>query len=335
MRFAQPALLHLLWGVVLLGIFFYWRTAYHKGLLRRFAQEQLLKDIAAGFSPGRFVGKKVLMLAVFFWAVLALARPQWGFQWQEIKRQGLDIIIAIDASKSMLTQDVKPNRLQRTKLAVQDLLKKLKGDRVGLIAFAGDAFMMCPLTADYAGFLLSLNDLDVHSIPRGGTNLSRALEEALKSYKDVPNQYKAVIIITDGENLEGDPLSWAKKAKESGIKVYCVGIGTKEGELIQIVNESGGTEFLKDAQGNFVKSRLNETFLQQIALTSGGTYVRSSGAESGLDVIYDQELVQWQRREIESRMEKRFFERFQIPLTLALLCLLGETCLTTRKKIIR
>jgi len=264
--------------------------------------------------------------------VLALARPQWGFEWQEVKRQGMDIFIVVDTSKSMLTQDVRPNRLERTKLAIQDFVSHLKGDRVGLIAFAGDAFYLCPLTVDYNGFLLSLNDLSVDSVPRGGTNIERAIEEAISGYEQTPSEFKAVIVLTDGDNLEGDPLAVARRAKSMGIKIYTIGIGTKEGELIQIQSGAGQIEFLKDNNGNFVKSRLNETLLQQIALSTGGIYVKATGLQFGLDLIYEKELAGKQKREIENRMEKKYHERFQYPLAVALLLLFAETCLSNRMK---
>jgi len=271
------------------------------------------------------------LLGAFIFSVLALIRPQWGFQWQEVKRQGIDILVVIDTSKSMLTQDVKPNRLERTKFAVQDLLKKLKGDRIGLIAFSGEAFSVCPLTVDYSGFQVSLNDLNIDSIPRGGTNLARAIQEAMKDYDETSSEHKAIVIITDGDNLEGDPIAAAKKAKDKGIKIYCVGIGSEEGELIQLTG-SGRNTFLKDSQGNYVKSRLNESLLKQIALITGGIYIKASGSQFGLDLIYERELSKIEKREIEAKMEKKYFERFQFPLALALLLLVVDTCLTTRKK---
>ena len=332
MRFFQPHIFYYLWMLVLLAAFLIWTTRRRRGILQQFAQEPLLKEIAARHSPRRQVVKNILLAAVFFLSITALARPQWGFEWQEIKRQGLDIVVAMDTSKSMLTQDVKPNRLERTKLAVQDLVKKLDGDRIGLIAFAGEAFWMCPLTVDYSGFLLSLNDLDVHAIPRGGTNIARAIEEALQVFDKTQGQHKALIIVTDGDNLEGDPAAAARKAKDKGIKIFTVGIGTREGELIQIENEAGQKEFLKDTQGNFVKSRLNEKLLEDIALAGEGAYVRSSGAQFGLDLIYEKELSKLEKREIEAKMEKKYHEHFQIPLFFAVILLIAETCLTTRLK---
>lgn len=332
MRFAESLFLYLLWGVAILGLLLFLAAKRKQKIMQRFAGG-LVKEIAPNISQKRNAWKNILVICVFTFSVLALARPQWGFKWQQVKRQGLDIIVAIDTSKSMLTQDVKPNRLERTKFAVKDLLKKLKSDRIGLIAFAGTSFLVCPLTVDYNGFLLSLEDLGPQSIPRGGTAIATAIRESIEGYDNTPSKYKAIIIITDGENLEGDPLKVAKEAKEKGIRIFCIGIGAKEGEMIQVKNEKGDYEFLKDDQGNFVKSRLNEKLLQQIALTTGGLYVRSSGAEFGLDVIYDQELSRMEKREIESEMEKRYHERFQIPLVIALLALIGETIIGSRKKI--
>ncbi len=331
MHFAEPVMFHGLWAVIPAAIFLFW-VAHRRGrILERFVENKLLAEVIPGMSAKRFFWKNILLIGVFIFSVFALARPQWGFEWQEVKRRGLDILMVVDTSKSMLTADVKPNRLERTKLAIQDLLKKLKGDRVGLIAFAGDAFMICPLTVDYAGFMLSLNDLDVKTVGRGGTNLSRAIEEAIRGYNVTRSEYKAIILVTDGEETEGDVLAAARKAKDKGIRVYCIGIGTPEGELIQISNDSGEKEFLKDNSGNFVKSRLNESLLQQIALTTSGMYVRSSGAEFGLDFIYEHELSHLEKRDIEQKMKKHYHERFQIPLTVAFILLLLETCLPTRK----
>ncbi|MCK5179412.1 MAG: VWA domain-containing protein, partial [Candidatus Omnitrophica bacterium] len=202
----------------------------------------------------------------------------------------------------------------------------------GLIAFSGESFLICPLTVDYGGFQVSLKDLSVDTVPRGGTNIAKAVQEAIKDYDKTSSKHKAIIIITDGDDLEGDPIAAAKKAMEKGIKVYCVGIGNDEGELIQIKGEGGRNTFLKDSNGNFVKSRLNERLLKQIALITGGIYIKASGSKFGLDLIYDRELSKLEKREIEAKMEKKYFERFQFPLSIALLLLVIETCLTTRKK---
>ena len=332
MKFAQDQWFYFLFLIPLLawGLVYFYRR--RRTIMLKFAQMDLIKEIASRYDGRKRILKSWLILFVFVLSIFALSRPQWGFEWQEVKREGLDILILVDTSKSMLTQDVKPNRLERTKLAVKDLLKKLKGDRIGLIAFAGDAFLSCPLTVDYRGFLLSLNELNTNMVSRGGTNISIALKEALESYQDIPNKYKAVILITDGEELEGNAISLAKRAKEENIKIYTIGIGTREGEIIQVSNNRGEFEFLKDNSGNFVKSRLNETLLKKLAIETNGVYVRASGAEFGLDYIYDKELSKLEKREVESKMDKRYHERFQFPLAAAFLLLFIETCVNTRKR---
>ncbi|MCA9403525.1 MAG: VWA domain-containing protein [Candidatus Omnitrophica bacterium] len=332
MQFAQPFMFNGFWIVAGLVLFLWWAAGHRRRQLQKFVSAKLLPDIAGSFSPAARNLKYVLLTLTFIFGIIALARPQWGFEWQEVKRQGIDVMVIVDVSKSMLTQDVRPNRLERTKLAVLDLLKKLKGDRIGLVAFAGDAFLMCPLTNDYAGFALSLDDLTIDSVPRGGTNIDRAMQVAMKSFDEIDSQYKAIIIITDGDNHEGDPVEQARRAKKNGIRVYTIGIGTKEGELIQLSDVQGSARFLKDDEGNFVKSRLNERLLQQIALLTDGVYVKSSGAEFGLDYIYENDLAKLEKREIESKMQKRFYERFQWPLSVALLLFCMESCIFTRRK---
>jgi Ca-activated chloride channel homolog len=331
MQFAQTYMFNLFLLAVAFAAMLFWLARYRSKRMKRFLEEQLQSEVAASFSRKMYIRKNILLVLVIVFSILALARPQWGFEWQQVKRKGLDILLVIDTSKSMLTEDVKPNRLERTKLAVKDLLKKLKGDRVGLIAFSGSAFLICPLTADYSGFLLSLDSLKADTIPRGGTNLGAAIEEGLKGYQDVPSQYKALVLLTDGENWEDDPSHWAKAAAEKKVRIYTIGIGTKEGELIRVPNENGEMAFLKDADGNFVKSRLNEQLLKEIAAVTGGAYVRASGAEFGLGYLYDNELSKLEKREIESQIEKKYFDRFQIPLALAFIFLLMETLLAARK----
>ncbi|HQO58750.1 MAG TPA: VWA domain-containing protein [Candidatus Omnitrophota bacterium] len=332
MRFIIPEIFYGLWAVVFLAAFLSLARRRREKFYERFADHGLFGDLTPTLVPGRYALKHGLLLGVFAFSLVALARPQWGYEMREIKMQGLDILLVIDTSRSMLTDDVKPNRLERAKLAVRDFLRHLEGDRVGLIAFAGDAFLICPLTVDYGGFLLSLDHLDKKSIPRGGTNIAQALREALREYDNTPSQYKVVIIITDGENLEDDPWTAVKEAKDKGVKIYCVGIGTQAGELIKDEDIFGQTSYVKDEQGNIVKSRLNEDLLQRIALETGGVYVRASGAEFGLDVIYEKQLAKLEKRDMESAMVKNYFERFQWPLGLGLVFLLWEFFLPLRRE---
>lgn len=332
MRFAEAYYSYGFWLVLALALFLVWAYKAKSAQIRRFADEGLLEEIMPSVDLGKQRLKGAMITAVLVLSVLALMRPQWGFQWREVKRKGLDILIAIDTSKSMLAADVKPNRLERSKLAVKDLIKRLQGDRIGLIAFSGTAFLQCPLTIDYEGFLLALDDLSVDTIPRGGTSISSAIKEAMKGYEGEEKKYKVLIIITDGEDHEGSPVAMAEKANKENIKIFCIGIGTKDGELIQVVDENGNRTFLKDADGNIVKSRLNEKVLQEVALTTGGTYVRSSGAQFGLDLIYEEKLSQMEKREIKAQMSKFYRERFQIPLAFALLLLIAEPLVGDKKR---
>lgn len=332
MRFAQAYYAFGFWIVLGAILFLFWVGRGRKRAMRRFAEDEFLKDITSSVNFKARVIKSALIITVFIFGILALMRPQWGFRWQEVKRRGLDIFIAIDTSRSMLAADVLPNRLQRSKLAVRDLVRKLNGDRIGLIAFSGTAFLQCPLTVDYNGFLLALDDLSAATIPRGGTSISSAIKTAMDAYKGGEKKYKVLIIITDGEDHEGDPVQAAEEAGKEGIKIYCIGIGTTEGELVQLTDESGRKSFLKDREGNIVKSRLNEAVLQKIALGTGGIYVRSSGAEFGLELIYDDRLSKMEKRDIKQKMNKLYHERFQIPLAVALLLLLAESFIGEARK---
>ena len=332
MRFANFDMIHLVWLVIAFVIFLIWRKNQKNVLREQFAEKKLIKEIALHIS-NRYEWFQIILIGLIgLCAVFALMRPQWGFQWQEIKREGLDILVAVDTSKSMLTDDVKPNRLERSKLAVQDLVKKLEGDRIGLIAFAGTGFLVCPLTVDYQGFLLTLDNVNTDTIPQGGTSLSMAIKEGIRSYKNAEGKNKVMIIITDGEDLEGNVASLAQKASDAGIKIFTIGIGTKEGELIRVADGLGGYDFIKDKKGNFVKSRLNEETLQKIASITQGVYVHASGAQFGLEYIYDNYLSKMEKHDIKATMEKRFYERFQIPLAMAFILLCGLSFLTVRKK---
>ncbi|MBF0511341.1 MAG: VWA domain-containing protein [Candidatus Omnitrophica bacterium] len=323
---ANPKAWYLLFLLPLLAAGLYYLYLHRLKRMTRFAQQNLINEIALGFTIKRYQWQAVLLLTSCFFMVAALSRPQWGFSERVVKRHGLDIMVVIDVSKSMLTQDVKPSRLERTKLAIKELIMKLNGaDHIGLIAFAGDAMLLCPFTYDYNGFLLSLDDLSVHSIPRGGTDMARAIEESIKAYKDMPDSDKAVVLVTDGEEEEGDALIAARRAHEKGIRIFTVGVGSAQGDLIQVPGADGQMEFLKDSKGDVVKSRLNEGLLQQIAYITGGAYVRSGSTQFGLDYLYERQLSKLKKHDNEEKMAKVYNERFQWPLTLALVLLLIET----------
>ncbi|MFA7705661.1 MAG: VWA domain-containing protein [Candidatus Omnitrophota bacterium] len=332
MRFASPDFsFGFIVIIIILILFYFWAVKLRKAALERFAQKELLEELLSRLDYKKRFLKNCLVILAISLMFFALMRPQWGFHWEEVKRKGVDILIALDTSKSMLAEDVKPNRFERSKLAIKDLLRNLKGDRIGLIAFSGNAFLQCPLTLDYGGFLLSLDNTGIDTIPKGGTSLTSAIKEALRSYEGGQKKYKVLIVITDGEDHEGNPGEASEEAKKEGIKIFCIGIGTKEGELIPVTDESGQKIFLKDAQGNVVKSHLNEIDLQKIALNTGGVYVRATNTEFGLNLIYKERIAGMEKRELEAKMNKHYEERFQIFLWLALFLLVVEHWISDKK----
>src|SRR5215471_1434302 len=260
MKFAQPVwlLLGLIACVALL-----WRyrrfDARQRDELKKFASANLIAQLTASVSTQRRRFKRVLVVTGIACLAVALARPLVGFRWEEARRKGLDLLFAVDCSKSMLAQDVKPDRLTRAKMAVEDLVGRMDGDRVGLIAFAGNAFLQCPLTLDYDAFRQSLDALDTKIIPRGGTDIAAAIQEAEAVFKTRTAAEKILVLITDGEDLGGEGVAAAKEAAKNGVKIFAVGVGTTTGELVPVPSENGGTDFAKDENGRPVRSHLDET----------------------------------------------------------------------------
>ena len=331
MRFANPGYFYLL-IIAALALFYIWSFRARKAALERFSQKELLKELLSSCNSVMQKIKAALLVLGAFFCLLALLRPQWGYHWEELKRRGLDIVIALDTSKSMLTEDVLPSRLERSKLAIRDFVSNLKGDRLGLIGFAGSAFLECPLTVDYGGFLLSLEGVDTNTIPKGGTSVSSAIQEAIKSFSGGLQKNKILILVTDGEDLEGNALEAAEAAKKDAITIFCIGIGTGEGDLIFKVNDQGQREYIKDSAGNAVKSRLDEELLKKIALATGGSYVHAAPTEFGLNLLYQEKFSKMEKSESASTMNKRYEERFQIFLGIALLCLAVEQLISDRKE---
>jgi len=329
MTFAQP--LWLLAGLVsclLLGLIF--RVIRKKRLLalEKFASGQLIGRLTKNVSKTRRRYKNALLLLAVFLLFAALARPQYGSEWVDVKRKGIDLLFALDTSKSMLAEDIKPNRLKRAHFAILDFVQRLDGDRVGLLPFAGSSFLMCPLTMDYEAFEQSLAAITTDIIPRGGTNIEGVIEAASTILTNGAN-HKILIILTDGENLEGDALAAAEKYGLEGLTIYTVGVGTSSGELIPI---PGGKGFIKDSTGQYVTSKLDETTLTKISELTGGIYAPLGGAGEGLDSIYQQKLSLIPKEELAERRHKIPIDRFEWPLAGAFLLLVIELLLGERKK---
>ena len=245
MSFAAPQMFWLLLIVPALLVFFWWSWRVRQKLMTQFIQARLLTGLIAGVSVARQKIRAVLIMASVICFIFALARPQWGYFQEEIAQRGLDIVVAIDTSKSMLASDIAPNRLTRSKLAALSLMQEAKSDRLGLVAFAGSAFLECPLTIDDGAFRQSVQALDVHTISEGGTSLSEAVDTAAKAFKEGDN-YKVLVLFTDGEDNDAGADDAAKRAAKDGLKIFTVGIGTAAGELLQYQDESGHLQYVRD-----------------------------------------------------------------------------------------
>lgn len=330
MKFFRVEMLFFIWAVPLLLVMIVYGLRRRREILTRFSSVHGLKIIAPDAIGGRRWVKGSLLLTAVFFTALALAGPRYGYRWQEIRQRGVDIIIALDCSRSMTATDIQPSRLQRAKREVFDLLAMLKGDRVALVAFAGTAFLQCPLTIDYEAFNLFLDALSPDYLPVGGTDITGALETAMNSFDPKSTADKAVILITDGENTgSGDPVKMAEALKKMEIKLFCIGVGGSQG--VPIPESSGG--FKKDRAGQIVLSRLDENMLKKIAVVTGGTYVRSVAGDMDLDAIYTDEIRSKMAAETLVSGRKQVWEdRFQWPLALALLCLVAELMLPVTRK---
>ena len=272
-----------------------------------------------------------LIVAAVDLVILALARPQWGVTREEARQRGLDIIVAIDTSNSMLAEDVPPNRLARAKLAALDLMRRARTDRLGLVAFAGSAFLECPLTLDDAAFSQSVDALDTQTISQGGTAIAEAIDEARKAFKKESDNHKVLVLFTDGEDHDGDALTAAQKAAKEGMIIFTIGIGTAEGEQLRIRDERGRVDYIRDEQGNPVKSHLNEELLQQIARATKGFYLPLRGTKT-MDTLYERGLAPLPKSESAVKMFQHFQERFHWPLSIAILLLIVEMFLPDRKQ---
>ncbi len=292
--------------------------------LESFAAKSLLPKVVDYSGQKLRFWQRIMRISGLLLLIFALCGPGWGYRWQELKTQGLEIIFAIDTSKSMMATDIKPNRLDRTKLALTDFLNRIEGNKIGLIAFAGTSFLACPLTLDYSAFQGALDSLDVNTIPRGGTAIGPAISNAREAFLAAGSGNKIVILITDGENHEGEPLVQAKAAAQANITIYTIGIGSPEGELIITRDKNGNTSYLKDKDGNVVKSSLNEKILRDIASATGGSYIRAAGVSLGLDELYNSRFARYNKKEISSKWQKKYIDRYQIPLFLAVIMLLAE-----------
>ncbi|MCX5895928.1 MAG: VWA domain-containing protein [Proteobacteria bacterium] len=330
MSFSHPSYLFLFWLIPALIFFYIYAFRKKDRLIKAFCGEMLASELVPAHYRGRQKLKAALIIISFVFLITALMQPRWGFHWEDIKRRGVDILIAIDVSQSMLAEDIKPSRLERAKRKVYDLAQMLEGDRIGLIAFAGTSFVQCPLTLDYGAFKIFLDYLNPDLIPVPGTAIGNAIRKAVTSFNQHERTSKALIIITDGEDHEGNPLETAQEAKKQGIRIFTIGVGQEGGAPIPMKDGSGG--FKKDERGEMVLSRLDETTLQKIALETGGSYVRSVTGDMDLDKIYREDIKgKVEKKELRSTRKKRWEERFPWFIFIAAVLLSLEFFLRERK----
>jgi Ca-activated chloride channel family protein len=302
-------------------------------LLKKLVSARLLPDLAASMSAPRRRWKFALTLLGLACVIAALTQPRVGYEVIVNHRQGLDLMLAVDTSRSMLSTDVQPDRLSRAKFAAQDLIDSLTGDRVGLIAFAGTSFVEAPLTVDYSAVENSLTALDTETIPRGGTNIASAIREAADAFGSGESTHRALVLFTDGEELEDDAVKAAKEVNGK-FRIFTVGVGTPAGSLIPLPSSDGGTEFLKDDQGEYVKSHLDEEKLKEIANATGGFYVHLDNGPATAKAIIDQGLRKMQEHEFETR-ETVPIERYEWPLAAGILLLLAAMLISERRRVAR
>ena len=329
MKFIRIEMLFFVWIVPILGLIWYYGMRRRGALLSHFSTPRGLESITPETSQKRRWTKAALVMSAFLFTVLALTGPQYGYRWEEIERKGIDIIIALDCSRSMLATDIAPSRLDRAKREVFDLLHMLKGDRVGLVAFAGTAFLQCPLTQDYEAFNLFLNSLTPDYLPVGGTDLQGAVQVAFSGFNAEDNSEKAIILITDGESTSGNPVKAATTAGEGGVKLFCIGVGKDTG--VPVPGAEG--TFAKDRTGKIVVTRLDEETLKKMAVVTGGAYVRSVAGDMDLDAIYEQEIRGKMEASTLSSGRKQVWEdRYQWILIFAVIALAIELFISAVRK---
>ncbi len=335
MRLYQVEMLFLLWVLpALLGMFIYAAYQRRKAGLR-FAEEGMLKRLNDAIHPGRRWTKAGLMLAAAALLIFALARPAWNPKPKQVQRQGRDVVFVLDVSKSMLAEDLAPNRLERAKLAITDCLETLEGDRVGLIAFAGTAAVKCPLTQDYGFFRTMVEDISVNSINRGGTLIGDALRRALDEvFDEQEKQFKDVVLITDGEDHDSFPVQAAEEAGQKGIRLLAIGLGDEtQGQRIPVTDENGQKTFLK-YQGQEVWSKLDaDTLRQMVEKTPGGKYLNVATGSFDLGKIYQDLIASAEKKDLESQTVTLYEEKYQIFAALAFALLCVERMVSERKKV--
>ncbi len=330
LRFEHTVYLGLLALVPVLVLLFAWARYQRKKAIRTFGDLPVMQRLMPDYARVRPFIKAILIILAMIFLVLAIANPQMGTKMETVKREGIEIIIALDVSNSMLAEDIAPNRLEQAKLAISQMVKRLRNDKFGLVVFAGQAYVQLPLTSDYSAARMFLKGVNTNTVPVQGTAIGSAIELSIEAFDPDYKGNKALVVISDGENHEDDAIELAKKAAEEGIQVHTIGIGSPDGVPIPVMNRYGQKDFRRDNEGNVVITKLNETMMQQIAAAGGGTFVRATNVTAALKLIFDK-INELEKQEFETAKVADYDSWFQIPLAIALFYLVLEFIILPRK----
>lgn len=328
-RLAHSSFLYLLVLIpvftILLVLFLIWR----KKALNRFGEFSLIQRLIPEYSTNRLIFKFVLLMIAFAFLVMGLVDPQTGSKMEKVERRGIDVMIALDVSNSMLAEDIRPNRLERAKQAISKLIDQFDGDRIGIIVFAGKAYNQLPITTDYGAAKMFLTAINTSIVPVQGTAIADAIDMAANSFGESKHN-KAIIVISDGEDHQGGVLEKTEAAAKKGIVLYSMGIGTPEGAPIPIYTSNVRTGYKKDHEGTTVITRLDDSMLEKIASVGKGMYVRTTNSQEGWQKILD-DLNKIQKSELESKQFSDYEDRFQYFLGFSVLFLIFELFILDRK----
>jgi Ca-activated chloride channel homolog len=330
MRFGNPELFFLLLLLPLFIGFFMWAYQRKKAALARFADPKLIKKLTTPVTVARQVVKATLIVAFFVFMVFALVRPRFGTKLEMFERRGVDLMIALDISESMLAEDIAPNRIERAKYEIGKLFDLLKGDRAGLIVFAGESFVQCPLTLDYGAAKMFLNAVSTGWVQTQGTALGDAIKQATEAFRSKAHKYKVLVLISDGEDHEGDAVEAAKAAAAEGVIIYTVGIGSENGVPIPLSKGGGNVIYKKDKEGNLVMTKLDPVMLEKIAIEGHGKYF-NAGTDLDLSRIIA-EIERMEKKELGVSQLNIYEERYQIFLFIALVLLIIEFFIAERSR---
>ncbi|RLD36036.1 MAG: hypothetical protein DRI74_09820 [Bacteroidetes bacterium] len=328
-RFEDITYLYWLGAIPVFFLFFYWMILQRKIRIKKMGEANLIERLTPNRPKQKLWVKFFLYSLAYAFIIIGLANPQIGSKLEKVERKGVDLMIALDVSNSMLAQDIKPNRLARAKRAISKLVDKLQGDRIGIVVFAGRAYTQLPITADYSAAKLFINTIDTDVVPTQGTSIGQAINLSMEAFQDTKHE-KAIIVITDGEDHDDDPVVAAEAAVKQGASVYTIGVGLPEGAPIPVFSNGKQIGFKKDLSGKTVVTKLDEITLQKVAAAGKGIYVRANNTTAGLKDVFDR-INKMEKQKYETKVFSDYEDRFQYFLGIALLILILEVFVSDKK----